>query len=68
VGRPHVRVVLRGPDAATVERVRTALAATLVDAGAAPVPLEVKAVPELAREPGPAAKFKLIESLVPDRQ
>jgi phenylacetate-coenzyme A ligase PaaK-like adenylate-forming protein len=63
----RVRVVLRGPDAEAVERVRAALASTLADAGAAPVPFDVEAVDGLPREPGPAAKFKLIESLAPDR-
>jgi phenylacetate-coenzyme A ligase PaaK-like adenylate-forming protein len=62
--RLHVRVVLGSTGAGILERLRAGLAATLADAGAAPVELDIQEVSELAREPGPAAKFKLIESLV----
>jgi phenylacetate-coenzyme A ligase PaaK-like adenylate-forming protein len=60
--------VVHSADAAVLERVRGALTATLRDAGAAPVPLAVEAVSELAREGGPAAKFKLVESLRDERR
>jgi phenylacetate-coenzyme A ligase PaaK-like adenylate-forming protein len=61
----RVRVVPRSSASDVTERVGAALARTLLDAGAAPVPVEVEAVPELPREAGPAAKFKLIESIAP---
>jgi phenylacetate-coenzyme A ligase PaaK-like adenylate-forming protein len=59
----QIRVVLRPGARDGVEQVRAAVATTLADAGAAELPLEVEAVAELRRESGPAAKFKLIESV-----
>ena len=59
------RVVLRDsapPD--TPARVADALARELRDAGAVPPPIEVTVVPELDREPGHGAKFKLVKSTV----
>lgn len=56
------RVVLRAAapsDAA--ERIRAALVAAVEEAGALPPPVEVTPVAELEREPGHAAKFKLIK-------
>jgi phenylacetate-coenzyme A ligase PaaK-like adenylate-forming protein len=66
-GRLHVRLVLR-PDAADVrDRVRGALRDALVAAGAVPPRIDVECVAELEREPGPAAKLKLIKSCTPER-
>ena len=60
-----VRVVLRGSAPAdTPARVAAAVARELRDAGAVPPPIEVTAVPELGREPGHGAKFKLVKSTV----
>ena len=62
-------VVLResaAPD--TLERVRSALLAQLEAVGAVPPPLRVEAVDELEREPGPAAKFRLVKSAVASRR
>jgi phenylacetate-coenzyme A ligase PaaK-like adenylate-forming protein len=63
------RVVLRDsspPD--TLERVRSGVLAQLEAVGAAPPPLEVEAVAEIEREPGPAAKFRLVKSVVGARR
>lgn len=52
----------------TAERVRAALERALRDAGAVPPPIAVTAVPEIDRESGHAAKFKLIRvSREPDQ-
>jgi phenylacetate-coenzyme A ligase PaaK-like adenylate-forming protein len=64
----HVRVVLApGADPATPERLRRALAAAVEAAGAVAPPVEVVEVDALEREPGPAAKLKLVKSTVPSR-
>jgi len=62
-GRLEVRVVL-DPAAAvgTPEDVRAAVAGALEEAGAVPPRIDVSPVAELEREPGPAAKLKLIVS------
>jgi phenylacetate-CoA ligase len=59
----HVRVVLR-PTAPqdTLQRIHAALANELQAAGAVAPPIEVIPVPELPRDPGHGAKFKLIQS------
>ena len=65
----EVRVVLRessAPDA--LERVQSALLAELEAAGALPPPIHVKAVAEIEREPGPAAKFRVVKSAVASRR
>ena len=55
------RVVLRASAPAdTPARVADALARELKDAGAVPPPIEVTVVPELDRDPGHGAKFKLV--------
>jgi phenylacetate-CoA ligase len=65
----HARVVLApGADPATPERLRRALAAAVEAAGAVAPPVEVIEVDALEREPGPAAKLKLVKSTVPSRQ
>jgi phenylacetate-CoA ligase len=59
----HVRVVLRPtapPD--TPARVRAALIQELRAAGASPPPVEVVPVPEIERDAGHAAKFKLVQT------
>jgi len=62
----HVRVILAGDaSTATPERLRQALAEAIDAAGAVPPPVEVTQVDALEREPGPAAKFKLVRSTVP---
>jgi phenylacetate-coenzyme A ligase PaaK-like adenylate-forming protein len=62
----HARVVLAGgAGAATLERLRQALMEAIEAAGAVPPAVEVERVAALEREPGPAAKFKLIRSTVP---
>jgi phenylacetate-coenzyme A ligase PaaK-like adenylate-forming protein len=62
----HVRVILAGDaSAATPERLRQALVEAIDAAGAVPPPVEVTQVDALEREPGPAAKFKLVRSTVP---
>jgi phenylacetate-coenzyme A ligase PaaK-like adenylate-forming protein len=62
----HARVVLAGgAGAATLERLRQALIEAIEAAGAVPPAVEVERVAALEREPGPAAKFKLIRSTVP---
>jgi hypothetical protein len=43
-------------------RVRTEVAEALAAAGAVPPPIEVRVVDALEREPGPAAKLKLVRS------
>ncbi|HEX8863858.1 MAG TPA: hypothetical protein VGC06_33110 [Actinomycetes bacterium] len=64
----HARVVLiPGADPATPERLRRALAAAVEAAGAVAPPVEVIEVNALEREPGPAAKLKLVKSTVPGR-
>jgi phenylacetate-CoA ligase len=64
VGGLRVRVVLRrGAPSDTAERVRAALVAELESAGAVPPAVEVLPVAELEREPGHAAKFKLVKAL-----
>jgi phenylacetate-coenzyme A ligase PaaK-like adenylate-forming protein len=55
------RVVLR--DAEDAARVEPELTRALDAAGAAPIPITVLPVAELEREPGPAAKLKLIRNL-----
>jgi phenylacetate-coenzyme A ligase PaaK-like adenylate-forming protein len=55
------RVVLR--DAGDAARVEPELTRALDAAGAAPIPITVVPVAELEREPGPAAKLKLIRNL-----
>jgi hypothetical protein len=47
-----------------VAEVRAAVAAALADAGAE-APVRVEPVREIEREPGPAAKVKLVRSEVP---
>jgi putative adenylate-forming enzyme len=63
-GGLQVRVVPQ-PDAAhdTLDRVGAALAKTLAEAGAAPVPVEVVRVEAIERESGHAAKLKLVKDL-----
>ena len=59
-----VRVVVRGSAPRDMpERVRAAVDAALADAGAA-VPVSVEVVQEIEREPGHAAKVKLVRSEV----
>jgi phenylacetate-CoA ligase len=65
----EVRVVLResaAPDA--LGRVHSALLAELEAAGALPPPIHVKAVAEIEREAGPAAKFRVVKSAVASRR
>lgn len=61
--RLEVRVALR-PDAPadTPERVRAAVTEALEAAGATPPPIRIAPVTEPEREPGHAAKVKLIKS------
>ena len=47
------------------ERLRRALATAVMAAGAVPPAIEVEEVSVLQREPGPAAKLKLVKSAVP---
>ena len=62
----RVAVVLRDSAPADIPaRIRAALARELQAAGAVPPPIEVTPVPEIARDPGHGAKFKLVRSLVP---
>lgn len=62
-GSLTIRVVLEpGAPVETVDRVRAAVLRVLEDAGAVPPPLAVTPVSELEREPGAAAKLKLIVS------
>jgi phenylacetate-coenzyme A ligase PaaK-like adenylate-forming protein len=61
--RMTIRVVLRATASAdTTCRVHDAMSATLLAAGAAPVPIEVMRVCALEREPGPAGKLKLVRA------
>ena len=61
----HVAVVLREhAPADTPARIRAALARELRDAGAVPPPIQVTPVPEIERDPGHGAKFKLIQTSV----
>lgn len=57
--RLEVRVVLESDDAAPA--VEAAVREVLERAGAVPPPIEVVAVDELEREPGPAAKLSLVK-------
>jgi phenylacetate-coenzyme A ligase PaaK-like adenylate-forming protein len=59
----HVRIVLR-PNSPhdTLERIQAALTQELQAAGAVAPPIEVTPVPELHRDQGHGAKFKLIRS------
>ena len=58
-----VWVVLREEASAdTPARVSRALAHELGDAGAIPPLIDVTVVPEIERDPGPGAKFKLVQS------
>jgi phenylacetate-CoA ligase len=62
-GRLEVRLVLDpGAPDDTAERVRAAVIGALLEAGAVPPDVVVTRVPELEREPGPAAKLKLVIS------
>jgi phenylacetate-CoA ligase len=62
-GRMTIRVVPRDTAPADVpERVRDAVGDALRQAGAGPVPVDVVPAAALEREPGPAAKLKLIRS------
>jgi hypothetical protein len=60
--RLQVRLVLRPAAAEVRERVRAALRDTLVAVGAVPPRIDVECVAALEREPGPAAKLKLVKS------
>ena len=61
LGRRHARP--RRAARADAARVEPELSRALEAAGAAPIPITVVPVAELAREPGPAAKLKLIRNL-----
>jgi phenylacetate-CoA ligase len=64
-GGLEVRIALEaGAPAETSERVRAAVLAVLDAVGAAPPPVRVTQVAELEREPGAAAKLKLVVSRV----
>ena len=56
----EVRAVVSAEDA--LERVRERLVAVLEEAGAVPPTVRAVAVDELEREPGPAAKFRIVKS------
>jgi phenylacetate-coenzyme A ligase PaaK-like adenylate-forming protein len=57
-----VRLVLRGGSSADIpEQVRSALARALLQAGATPPPITTVRVPAIDREPGHAAKYKLVK-------
>jgi phenylacetate-CoA ligase len=62
VGRLEIRVVLEPGTAAaeTTTQVRDVVARALDDAGAVPPPIDVLSVDRLEREPGAAAKLKLV--------
>jgi phenylacetate-CoA ligase len=64
----HVRVVLR-PSAPqdTLQRIHAALTTELQAAGAVAPPIEVTPVPDLPRDQGHGAKFKLIQSTTAKR-
>jgi len=60
----QVRIVLHASAPAdTPARVRAALQAALGDAGVGPVPIEVAPVAAIEREPGHAAKLKLVKAM-----
>jgi phenylacetate-CoA ligase len=60
-----VHAVLRDPAAVDVlQHVRAALVEALEEAGAVPPRVRVEAVTEIEREPGPAAKFRIVKSSV----
>jgi phenylacetate-coenzyme A ligase PaaK-like adenylate-forming protein len=62
-GGLRVSVIPRGvPARDLLDRVRLALVQALEEAGAAPPRVRVEVVAEIAREPGPAAKLKLVRS------
>jgi phenylacetate-coenzyme A ligase PaaK-like adenylate-forming protein len=65
----HVRIVLAGEaSAATPARLRRSLVEAIEAVGAVPPAVEVVQVAALEREPGPAAKLKLIKSTGPGSQ
>ena len=60
----QVRIVLHASAPAdTPARVRAALQAALDDAGVGPLPIEVAPVAAIEREPGHAAKLKLVKAM-----
>jgi phenylacetate-coenzyme A ligase PaaK-like adenylate-forming protein len=61
-GGLHVAIVPRRPTADLPTRVRSALERVLAEAGCPPVEVRVDLVPEIAREPGHAAKLKLVRA------
>jgi phenylacetate-coenzyme A ligase PaaK-like adenylate-forming protein len=64
----HARVVLAaGAGADVPERLRQALTAAIEGAGGVAPPVDVTEVDALEREPGQAAKLKLVRSTVPSR-
>jgi phenylacetate-CoA ligase len=63
-GSLHVRVVPRGAAPGLADTVGAAVARLLADAGAV-APVRVELVDEIEREPGPAAKVKLVVSEAP---
>src|SRR3954470_6978250 len=60
----HMEGRVVGPPAVTA-RVRAEVGAARTAAGAVPPPIEVRIVEALEREPGPAAKLKLIKAQLP---
>jgi phenylacetate-coenzyme A ligase PaaK-like adenylate-forming protein len=61
----HARVVLADrADTDLPERLHRALAEAIEAAGAVPPAIDVEQVTALQREPGPAAKFKLVKSII----
>jgi len=60
----HMEVRVVAPPEVTA-RVRAEVGAALTAAGAVPPPIEVRIVEALEREPGPAAKLKLIKAQLP---
>jgi phenylacetate-coenzyme A ligase PaaK-like adenylate-forming protein len=63
------RVVLRNSvPLDTLDRVRSALLAQFEAADAVSPPVDVESVSQLEREPGPAAKFRLVKSTVGSRR
>ena len=64
--RMETRVLLAGgAPVGTTARVEAELHETLAAAGAVPPPIDVRVVDALQREPGAAAKLKLIKSVAP---
>jgi hypothetical protein len=59
-GDVEVRVVLEEPSPDVAERIRSAVLSVLDEVGAVPPPVRVTEVAGLEREPGAAAKLKLI--------